>query len=133
MTETGYAGASNANAYRQTLAETESPREMERRVFSQVTRALQDADSEGRPSSDALTQDALARNQQLWGALMFDVADKDNPLPERLRAQIISLAMFVDKHTGEVLAGRKSLTPLIELNQMMIRGLQGVRPEIAPA
>lgn len=130
MSELGQAYASNAAAYKQTLQETESPREMERRVFSQVTRALQDAEAARLPVQlDENAQEALERNQQLWGALMFDVADQENGLPQALRAQIISLALFVDNYTGEVLAGRKPVRLLIELNQMIIRGLQGVRPE----
>ncbi len=118
-----------ASAYAQTMKEAESPRELERIVFSQVTRDLEASFKSGEAShSSTRVQDALARNQKLWSTLMFDVMEEGNRLPKDLRARIISLAMFVDRHTSEILAGRKDAAPLIALNRSVISGLRGVSP-----
>ncbi len=116
-------------AYKETILDTESPRSIERRVFLQVTRDLESADSDTALTESA--REALSTNQRLWGSLMFDCMQPENPLPDALKAGIISLALFVDKHTGEIFAGRQKITPLITINRNMIRGLAGQSP--APA
>ena len=113
------------DAYKQTIAEIEHPRDIERRVFSQVTRDLEKIIMDGANPISDWEQNALARNQKLWGALLFDVMEKENPLPDALKAGIISLAMFVDSHTTEVIAGRKSADALVSVNRSLMRGLAG--------
>ncbi len=124
--------AANSFAYKQTIKETENPRQIERRVFAQITRELEvfgeaQAEREAKP----VESDALARNQALWGHLMFDVMDTENSLPDVLKARIISLALFVDRHTGDVLRGEKSVGPLIELNRCMMQGLDNRMPDFS--
>ena len=62
---------------------------------------------------------------------MFDCMETENPLPDALKASIISLALFVDDYTTEVLIGRKEIDPLIEINRNVIKGLKGMAPEAA--
>lgn len=115
--------------YKETIRETEHPRSIERRVFLQVTRDLEAIEEDGQLTPDA--QEALAKNQKLWGSLMFDCMEPENPLPDSLKAGIISLALFVDKQTGEVFAGREKISSLITINRNMIRGLAGQSPAAA--
>ncbi len=49
----------------------------------------------------------------------------DNKLPDALRAQLIGLAEFVRKHSLQVLAGKASIVPLIDINTSIMRGLRG--------
>ena len=42
-----------------------------------------------------------------------------------LRAQLISLAEFVRKHSLAVLGGRASVAPLIDINTAIMKGLRG--------
>jgi len=130
-----YGRARAREAYKQTITETEEPREIERKVFLQIIGELERASKEDQfpPSNFAL--DALSRNQKLWGELMFDCAYKDNPLPDQLKAGIISLALFVDRHTPHVISGEKTIEPLLEINRNIIRGLAGEAPhpsQVAP-
>ncbi len=48
-----------------------------------------------------------------------------NKLPDALRAQLIGLAEFVRKHGMQVLAGKASIVPLIDINTSIMRGLRG--------
>lgn len=68
---------------------------------------------------------ALHENRQLWTVLAANVAEEDNELPDALRAQILSLANFTFKHTSGVLSKRQSVSPLIEINAAIMRGLSG--------
>ncbi|MEM9809762.1 MAG: flagellar biosynthesis regulator FlaF [Pseudomonadota bacterium] len=127
-----YGRAGAKAAYKQTITETEEPREIERKVFIQVTGELERAAREASHPLSAPALDALSRNQKLWGELMFDCAYKDNPLPAQLKAGIISLALFVDRHTPDVISGDKTIEPLLEINRNIIRGLAGQKPEGEP-
>ena len=48
-----------------------------------------------------------------------------NGLPIELRAQIISLAEFVRRHSLAVLGGRASVSALIDINTAIMKGLRG--------
>lgn len=122
------AAASYDDAYKQTLRETDDPRAMERRVFAQITAELEAADRvDPGPNRTKALNEALHRNQSLWNRVLFDVADPRNALPEGLRAQLISFALFVDRHTRAVLNAAKPISPLIDLNRRIMLGLAGVR------
>jgi flagellar protein FlaF len=124
-----YGRARAREAYKQTITETEEPREIERKVFMQITGELERASREEKFPLSETALEALNRNQKLWGELMFDCAYKDNPLPDQLKAGIISLALFVDRHTPHVIAGEKTIEPLLEINRNIIRGLAGQAPD----
>ncbi len=132
--------AAYEDAYKQTLRETEDPRAMERRVFAQITGELEAAEAidEGPAKTRALNE-AVGRNQKLWNMILFDLAEPGNQLPKALRAQLISFALFVDRHTVEALARRGSVRALIDVNRRIMLGLAGVRPQahdsgaVAPA
>lgn len=125
--------STSRSAYKQTIRETEQPDEIERRIFGQITRELEKLPPGPTLGLSEQDREALARNQQLWGVMMFDVMEKENPLPEKLKAGIISLALFVDQHTPEVLAGRKTAEALIDINRNILKGMKGIaaEPELA--
>lgn len=68
--------------------------------------------------------EALYENNKLWTALAADCMHEDNQLPEDLRARIISLAIFTQKHMHKVLSHKESAIPLLEINAMILRGLK---------
>ena len=53
----------------------------------------------------------------------MDVASPDNDLADDLKAQLISLAIWVDKHSSKVLHGDGSVEPLIAVNRAIMEGL----------
>jgi len=111
-------------AYKTASARTESPRDMEYRLFGQVTRALVHASTVDR--NDVATRiDALDWNRRLWSTLATDCADPDNVLPHALRAQIISISLFVSRHSSVVMRGDDDFSALIDINRSVMQGLAG--------
>ncbi|MBA3050813.1 MAG: flagellar biosynthesis regulator FlaF [Alphaproteobacteria bacterium] len=111
-------------AYKTAATRTENPREMEYRLFGQVTRALMHASTV--PSSDLATRiDALDWNRRLWSVLATDCANPDNAMDKSLRAQIISISLFVSKHSSAVMRGEDDFEALIDINKMIMQGLAG--------
>ncbi|MFM2045421.1 MAG: putative flagellar protein FlaF [Pseudomonadota bacterium] len=109
-----------ASAYRQSMRDTISPRQLEARVFAQVTAELEGC---------AAGQDRFAliravdRNRRLWGTLTADLADGDNLLPDALKAGLVSLGLWVNRYSGQVLTQGSPLAPLIDVNRTVMKGL----------
>jgi flagellar protein FlaF len=66
---------------------------------------------------------ALGRNREAWNAFSTACGAPGNQLPDTLRASIISIALWVERHTSEVVTGRDSIDELIEVNRAIIEGL----------
>lgn len=65
-------------AYQQAATRAENPREMEYRLFGQVTRALMDASQA--PADDIATRiDALDWNRKVWSTLATDCSQPEKP------------------------------------------------------
>lgn len=111
-------------AYQQTARRTENPREVEYRLFAQVTSALTDAAVTGKSDLRKLI-DALDWNRRVWSAMSMDCASPDNGLPAQLRANIISLAIFVSKHTSAIMREDEDIQDLIDINRLIMQGLAG--------
>jgi flagellar protein FlaF len=110
-------------AYKQAAQRAENPREAEYRLFGQVTRALIDA---ARPDAEFKSRvDALDWNRRLWSALAADCGAPGNVLAPQLRAQIISLSLWVSRYTSQVIRREEDVEPLIDVNRMMMQGLSG--------
>ena len=121
-------------AYQQTAKRTENPRDIEYRLFAQVTRALLDAREAGRSDISKLA-DALDWNRRVWSALALDCANKDNQLPASLKAGIISLSIFVGKYSSQVMREGEDIDELIEINRTIMQGLsaQGAKADAGAA
>ncbi len=112
--ETGYGRATRALG---------TDRDVEYRVFGQVTGRLRHALREDAPFAELAG--ALHENTRLWTALAADLARPDNALPEALRAQLLSLAIFSVKHGQRVLAREAAAEVLVEINTAVMGGLRG--------
>jgi len=102
---------------------TEDPREVEYRLFGQVTGALIDAQRVGAKGGPLV--EAVSRNRQLWRMLAADCLDDGNQLPKEVRANIISLSLWVTKYSKEVTRQGATLDPLISVNRSIMEGLRG--------
>lgn len=111
-------------AYAPTAAPTRSARSIEYDVIARITYRLKAA-IELRELPPLL--EALHENRKLWRTLAIDVADKENLLPDDLRARIFYLAEFTNHHTGEVIRKKASAVPLLEVNTAILRGLKQER------
>lgn len=111
-------------AYKQATARSETPREMEYRLFGQVTRALMHAATVDQ-SDHATRIDALDWNRRLWSTLATDCSDPGNAMAKPMRAQIISLSLFINKHSSAVMRGDDTFDVLIDINRSVMQGLAG--------
>jgi flagellar biosynthesis activator protein FlaF len=114
----------SVQAYQTAARKSETARETEHRAFAFATRGLIEA--AGLPEFEiGRKAEALARNRRLWTLLAADCAGEGNALPKPLRAQIISLSLFVDRHSSAVLREGASMDVLIEINRTVMQGLAG--------
>src|SRR5471032_2909654 len=111
-------------AYRQRQEAAESPRELERRAFRTVIGKLTEAKEKG----GRTVIEACFLNNQLWSALAIDLALPDNGLSTELKAQLISIALWVQRYTPVAMQGSVSLDPLISVNRNILDGLMVVPP-----
>ncbi len=111
------------DAYRQTHISTGQPREREYRIFAEITRELIDASKSGPVGHRISLVKALARNRRLWQVLQADCSDENNRGSEQLRAGIISLAIWVERHSRMVLRGEGDVDALINVNKTVMEGL----------
>ncbi len=109
-------------AYQKTQKITESPRESEYRLFGQVTHALVGVRDVER--NDRRVIDALDWNRRMWTVLATDCGSEENALADKLRAQIISLSIWVSRHSTLVMRGTEDVEPLIEINTTIMEGLR---------
>ena len=109
-------------AYQKAATRSEDPRSTEYRLFAQVTRALMDA-SQADKLEIARRAEALDWNRRMWSNFALDCSSEENQLPEQLRASIISLSLFVSKHTSVVMRGEDDFETLIDINRTIMQGL----------
>ena len=111
------------DVYRRVRGIAESPRATEYRLMSEVTGDMINARDAG--LSGAALMPALHRNREVWSTFSSLCASPGNQLPATLRASIISLALWVERFTTDVVLGRDSIDELISVNRAIIEGLAG--------
>ena len=109
------------DAYRRVRTIAETPRATEYRLMSQITGEMIQARDGGLIGAALLP--SLHRNREVWSTFSSTCAAPGNQLPAELRASIISIALWVDRYTSEVVAGRDSIDDLITVNRAIIDGL----------
>ncbi len=122
-------------AYQQTANRTANPRDIEFRLYAQVTRALMEAQKADKLEISKVI-DALDWNRRVWSAMAMDCGVEGNGLPDDTRAGIISLSIFVSKHTSVAARDRSEIETLIDINRSIMQGLAvaaGRSPEDAEA
>ena len=109
------------------------PREVEAMAFTKAALMLEEA--KGQVDDYDSYAAALKFNQLLWTIIQADVVDKENQLPPQLKANILSLSIFVDRQTIKSLANTKAenLDSLININKNLAEGLMTKATEPAEA
>ena len=107
------------SAYRQRKEAAEMPRELERRAFTTTIGKL----IEGKEKRGRALVEACFLNQQLWTALLVDLALPQNSLPDDLKARLISIALWVQRYTPTAMRGEAPVDPLISVNRNILEGL----------
>ena len=125
---------SGYSAYQKSQRATMGPIQVEADVLGRITREIESLRDEPGPEQVK----CLYRNVQLWNAFAADCLDPDNKLTDQLKASIVSLSIWVEKHTHQVTKGQASVDALIDVNRSVIAGLfqaqksQSSPPSAAP-
>ncbi|GJD52844.1 hypothetical protein OPKNFCMD_5611 [Methylobacterium crusticola] len=111
-------------SYSEILADApETGRARERAAFDQALTLLRDAEA-GRLVGPERTA-AVGRVQDLWNALIADLLDPGNGLPEALRDDLVSIGAWTIREAGEALrTPGRSLAALIAVNASIRDGLR---------
>ncbi|EZP48691.1 flagellar biosynthesis regulator FlaF [Sphingomonas sp. RIT328] len=109
------------DAYQRVQALSATPRALEYRLISEVTHQLIEARDQGWQGVELMQP--LHQNRRLWSTLAVLCASPGNKLPSDLRASIISLSLWVDRHTSDVMRRRDSIDALISVNTAIMEGL----------
>jgi len=108
-------------AYQKAQQSAENPSQVEYRLFAEVTNALMKVRE--RAKRDKEMVEALDWNRRMWSVLSSDCSTEGNGLPPQLRAGIISLSIWVSKHSSAVMRGEESIDDLININRTIMEGL----------
>ena len=123
----------NSNqAYQSSQKLGTAARQTETRALLEAARRMDEAIAGEDP--DAFRA-ALRLNWRLWTIIQADVSSEESLLPDDVRQNILSLSVFIDKHTVDALAepvGRK-LRVLIDINRNIARGLMESADEVDDA
>lgn len=114
--------------YRFSYAEVveDAPKECRQREYEVFERAIDLLKAaEGLPARSPEILDATEFLQRLWTAFVQDLAHQDNELPDKLKAQLISIGFWVMRESSRVALGEhNNLTALIDINTMIQEGLK---------
>jgi flagellar protein FlaF len=104
----------------------ESPKEARERERSALERSielLQIAEQKGTTAPEAV--EALHFVRRLWGIFLEDLAKPENGLPQKLRADLVSIGLWVMREAEEVRQGRsKDFKGLVEISRTIAEGLR---------
>jgi flagellar biosynthesis activator protein FlaF len=109
-------------------ATTNFGRDLEAAVLMRAARELKAVqDHWNDPGRLERLEDALRLNQRVWTIFQVELSSPANPLPQKIRQDILSLAAFIDKRIIEMMASPtpEKLTPIININLNIAAGLQG--------
>jgi flagellar protein FlaF len=98
-------------------------RERERQLFERCLELLKAADEKGPNSFEAI--EALDFSRRIWATFLEDLASPENALPKQLRAEIISIGLWVIRETENIRLGKSTdFKALIEVTTALSDGLK---------
>lgn len=115
------------DAYKKVHKTTVPGRELEASILSQAATKLKSCqDNWDEDDRDSKLDEALKYNQKIWSILQCELAKEDNPLPKKLRVDLLALSAFIDRRTFEIMAVPESqkLKVLIDINMNIAAGLR---------
>lgn len=122
-----YALQSQVETYKNAQKAGMSGRETEASVLMKAAMMLkicqENWDSTDR---DARLDEALRFNQLIWSVFQSELVKEDNPLPKKLREDILSLGLFIDKRIFDVMAypASEKLDVIINISLNLAAGLR---------
>ena len=118
-------------AYESVNKSTMGGRDIEAAVLTKAALKLKECQSNW-DAADRFSKldSALKFNQRVWTIFQAELSKKENPLPNRLKVDLLRLSAFIDKRIFEIMAypSPEKLTILINMNNNIAAGLR-TRPE----
>ena len=111
-------------SYAEVLEETpQTSREREAMAIQHSIDMLKIAEEKGAGTREAI--DALYFTRKLWTFFIEDLAKPENDLPRQLRADLISIGLWIMRESEEIRMGKSTnFKGLMEISQMISDGLQ---------
>jgi flagellar protein FlaF len=129
--------AAQMQAYRNVQKVMMSDREIDADALTQAAIKLRDCQKNwDMPEQERIDRlfKALKINGLLWSIFQAEISADGNPLPRQLREDLLSLGLFVDKRTREVMCfpEPEKLTVLININLNIAAGLSASTAQEKP-
>ena len=115
-------------AYEKVNKMTMSGREVEAAVLSKAASKLKKCQENWNATDhEQALEEALNYNQRVWSVFQGELARDDNPLPKKLRLDILRLSAFIDKRILDIIASPspERLSAVIRINENLAAGLRG--------
>ena len=111
-------------SYAEVLDETpKGARERERQAIDRSIELLREADKAGVNSRESI--EAVLYVRRLWGLLIEDLARPENDLPKALRADLISIGLWIMREAEEIRLERSdNFKGLIDVSMSIRDGLK---------
>jgi flagellar protein FlaF len=111
-------------SYAEVLEETpQTARQRERHAIEHSIQLLLAAEKAGVRSREAV--EALHFVPRLWSVLIEDLAKTENDLPQQLRADLISIGLWIMRESEEIRQGRsENFEGIIQVTRAIAEGLQ---------
>ena len=114
-------------AYESVDKSTMSGREIEAAVLTKAARKLKECRDNWETNDRNEKLDiALKFNQRIWSIFQSELVREDNPLPQKLKVDILSLSAFIDRRIFEIMAqpAPEKLKIIIDINNNIAAGLR---------
>jgi flagellar protein FlaF len=111
-------------SYAEVLDETpKGARERERQAIDRSIELLEQAETSGVRSREAV--EAILFVRRLWGYFIEDLAKSENDLPQKLRADLISVGLWIMREAEQIRLEKSSnFKGLIDVSSAIRDGLQ---------
>lgn len=111
-------------AYEQSQKSNMSPRDVEATALTKAAVMMEEAKSNSNDKDGY--KKAVRFNHLLWTIIQADIAETENQLPDPIKANIMSLSIFVDKQTTKALQKENHglLQSMIDINKNLAAGLR---------
>jgi flagellar protein FlaF len=116
------------NAYQKVAKTTISGRQTEARVLTEAAVKLKYCrDNWNAPDRPAKMDEALTYTQRVWSLIQGDLLDENNPLPQKIKRDILTLSAFIDKRIFNIQSCPESekLSIIIDIHLNLAAGLRG--------
>ena len=113
-------------AYRNVHKMTLTGRELEAAVLTKAAQKLTLCQDNWEASDcEERLQEALRYNQQVWTVFQTELSIPENPLPKKLKEDLLSLSAFIDKRIFDIMSfpAPEKLTAIININLNIAAGL----------